>query len=104
MTFTTRSAAERFVKTLDVIGPDKALAVASSAPRARESLDELAERFFTLKATRVRSDRTAADYRRDYLNWISPALGHRSAESITEVDVQQLIDDVATQPRHPRAS
>lgn len=62
----------------------------------RTTLDQLAEQFFTWKESDpdVRSDRTVADYRRDYRNWIKPTLGSRAAESIHEGDVQNLIDSM----------
>jgi integrase len=92
-TFDNRRAAERFAKLVDAIGPTAALERAEVAAGAL-TLDELAGRFFDWKAVRVRSDRTVADYRRDYANWISPALGQRVAAGITEADVQALVDSM----------
>jgi site-specific recombinase XerD len=67
------------------------------------TLDELAEEFFDWKATRVRSDRTVADYRRDYRNWIKPELGSRPAASITESDVQALVDRMEARKLKPKS-
>lgn len=59
------------------------------------TLDVVAEQYFTHKATRVRSDRTVADYRRDYRNWIAPALGRSPISFIDEADVQRLVDSMS---------
>jgi hypothetical protein len=45
---------------------------AGSAPSSLTPVDDLFEGYIKWKATRVRSDRTIADYRRDYANWIRP--------------------------------
>lgn len=101
-TFTTRRTAEKFRLTIEALGVDKALEGEVIPSTHQGTLDELAERYFTWKSSRVRSDRTVADYRRDYNNWISPALGHRLASSIAAVDVQTLVDDMGTRPRPGR--
>lgn len=93
-TFATEKFADAFAANVDAHGPDVALASLESAPSAT-TLDDLAARWFEWKADRVRSDRTVADYRRDYHKWISPDLGKRSATAITEVDVQEVVDSMA---------
>lgn len=93
-TFDTRKNAEHFIKVIDVHGVDGALELASINQGA-VTLDMAAEAFFEWKLTgtrKVRSDRTVADYRRDYANWIAPTLGRRPLEAVTEVDVQRLVD------------
>jgi integrase len=55
-------------------------------------LDEVAEEFFAWKNPRAKSDRTVADYRRDYLKAISDTFGRRPVGSITEDDVQHWVD------------
>lgn len=93
-TFATPKAAEQFKSLVEILGPDKALATLAADTAGGLTVDELAERFFDWKATDV-TDRTLADYRRDYRNWIKPHLGHRQADSIDERDVQALVDRMA---------
>lgn len=96
-TFVTEKAAADFKALVDVLGADKALkALEDSAPDDRLTVDELAETFFAWKARDV-TERTLAQYRRDYTNWVSPWLGHRAAASIDEGDVQKLVDHMAAQ-------
>lgn len=91
-TFETQAAAERFVQMVDLLGVDRAVAELNGQ-RAEPTLtvDELAERFFEWKAATA-TERTIRDYRRDYTNWLQPFLGHLSAESVTECDVQRVVD------------
>lgn len=94
-TFTTKRAAIVFCSDLEGRGAEYAVRmreqedVDASAP----SLDEVAERFLTHRARRVRSDRTIADYRRDYTKWISPTLGEVPITAITEDEVQDLVSE-----------
>lgn len=67
-----------------------------SRVEATSSIDALAAAFFTWKATRVRSDRTVADYRRDYRNWIAPTFGARAAGSVDEKDIQTWVDTMTS--------
>lgn len=68
-----------------------------------DTLDTIAEAFFAWKANRVRSDRTIADYRRDYKNWIQPTFGSRAIGRIDETDVQNWVDTMfaGTKDRKP---
>lgn len=93
-TFTTKRAADVFCSDLDARGADHAVRMRDEAERERRSptLDSTAESFMAHRARRVRSDRTISDYRRDYRKWISPTLGHRPVSSITEADVQALVE------------
>jgi integrase len=96
-TFDTKTDAMRFAGLLDA-GMDAHAAIRQldlERGHTHTTLDTLAEQFFTWKATRVRSDRTVADYRRDYTNWIRPNLGSRAVDGITERDVQSLVDGMA---------
>lgn len=98
-TFDHKHEAIRFRNLLaEGVAPAEArrLMKVDEASRTGPTLDELAAQFFAWKETRVRSDRTVADYRRDYDNWIKPTLGERRAAGITERDVQSLIDTMAT--------
>lgn len=61
------------------------------------TLDAIAAQFFDWKESRVRSDRTVADYRRDYANAIKPVLGSRKAGSVLEADVQRWVDGMVGQ-------
>ena len=96
-TFATRKAAEKFRTLLDVLGdPAKARAEMFGVDRGGLTVGELADRYFAHKAHAGLTPRTVADYRRDYANWIDPHLGHRQADSLDEMDVQALIDHMAT--------
>lgn len=95
-TFATKRKAQAFCDDITNRGVASALRIldAESAPTG-PTLDEVAEQFFTYKAGRVRSDRTVADYRRDYTNWIKPTLGDRPIASLDERAVQDLIDGMS---------
>lgn len=91
-TFPTAKEAEKFAALVELIGPDDALARLNGLDRAPEmTVDELADRYFDFKAPDV-TERTLADYRRDYDNWIRPWFGHRPADYIDERDVQKWVD------------
>jgi integrase len=94
-TFDDPKAAARFKSLVDALGPDRALAALDEeSPSGGITLDELAGRWLEAKVKDV-TPRVHQDYRRDYDNWISPYLGHREAASITEGDVQRLVDRMA---------
>lgn len=102
-TFDNRADAERFMTLIDVMtdlhGREAGVAKAIAEIRAEQetgfTVDQLAEAFFEWKARDV-EPRTLADYRRDYANWIQPWLGHRQAEAVDELDVQRLVDHMAS--------
>lgn len=96
-TFTTHRAATIFCSDLAARGAAYAVRMRDEEDRDQRSptLDVLAEQFLDHRARRVRSDRTIADYRRDYRKWISPTLGDRPITTITEADVQALVEDWA---------
>jgi site-specific recombinase XerD len=82
----------------DIATRDPDYAVRTLQALEKESInkvDAIAREFFSWKATRVRSDRTVADYRRDYARWIAPTFGHRGAGVVDEKDVQRWVDDLA---------
>lgn len=93
-TFSTKDEAQEFIDDVEQFGAEDAIQrrtdLADSAGHLR--LDELADAFFDWKAPKVRSDRTLADYRRDYTTWISPTFGRRRASSLTNDDVQAWVD------------
>jgi integrase len=96
-TFASKAEAEQFCRVVAAVGPAEAIARRDAAigRGAPETVDDLAEPFFRWKLTgphKVRSDRTVADYRRDYCNWIKPTFGSRQAEAVTEDDVRQWVD------------
>ena len=94
--FEDEKSAEDFKTLCDVLkDPLKALATIQASETGALTLDQLAEEFFAWK-TRDVEERTIRDYRRDYANWIQPRLGHRLAETVDELDVQQLVDHMAT--------
>ena len=91
--FDTIHEAEAFCSDIDTRDAHYALRILHETQReATSNLDAIAEAFFTWKATRVRSDRTVADYRRDYTNWISPTFGKRAAGNVDESDIQLWVD------------
>lgn len=94
MTFATPKAAQRFKDLVELLGPAKAIAEVTDADSRPFTVDDLAAAFFEWKGRDVTA-RTLADYRRDYENWIKPALGSRRAASVDELDVQQLVDKMA---------
>ena len=63
------------------------------------TLDAIAAQFFDWKETRVRSDRTVHDYRRDYDKHIKPTLGSRRAGHVLEADVQAWVDALTLAPK-----
>src|SRR5512139_2122002 len=93
-TFHNLADATRFCADFKNRGVDFALKmrVEELEEQRGDTLEAIAADFFTWKATRVRSDRTVADYRRDFDNWIRPTLGRRLAGSIDEADVQTWVD------------
>lgn len=91
-TFASSKAAEMFADKVRVLGPKRALAEAELGDGL--TLDQVAERFFEHQATRVRSERTITDYRRDYKNWITDPLGWQVAALIDETDVQKWVDSM----------
>lgn len=97
MTFGDAETAERFRTLVDALGPDralKALAEEAEGTDDRLTVGGLADAFLEWKARDV-TPRTAADYRRDVEKWIKPALGHRVAELVDEIDVQEWVDAMA---------
>jgi len=92
-TFDTLREARAFCSDINTRDARYALHVLHDTEQAAtSSIDAIAEAFFTWKATRVRSDRTIADYRRDYTNWIKPTFGARAAGGVDESDVQAWVD------------
>jgi site-specific recombinase XerD len=92
-TFATPKAARAFKVLIDEYGPDRALKMLEDHEETGGiTVAELAEKFLTWKATTNVTARTLADYRRDIDNWVIPWLGHRTAESIDEADVQKWVD------------
>lgn len=60
------------------------------------TLSVLAEEYLADRDRRVRSDRTAADYRRDYTNWIEPHFGKDAmVDTIKDRAVQRWVDGMA---------
>lgn len=96
-TFATEREAEAFASDVDHHGAEAAVTRLEAALEHRNapSLDTVAELWANWKTSRVRSDRTIVDYRRDYYRSISPTLGSLPITAITDVHVQQLIDSMA---------
>jgi integrase len=92
--FHDETLAGNFAQWLEILGPQGALNKLFEDQPVYQgpTVGELAEQFFTWKTGRVRSDRTVADYRRDYRTWIEPTFGDRDANSVNEKAVQEWID------------
>lgn len=94
-TFTDHKKALRFKGLVEILGPEKALAdLRDGGTDDRLTVGELWERFIEWHAPRV-TERTAADYRRDYANWVAPWFAHRAAELVDEGAVQEWVDHMA---------
>lgn len=94
-TFDTQKQAKDFHSLVEILGAKRALAELKGRQAATITVDQLAAKFLEWKATTGITPRTLTDYRRDYANHISPALGSRRAESIDELDVQEFVDSLA---------
>lgn len=72
-------------------------------PKAYMTLDQLAERWFELRAKHVAAGtltpRVLAYYRSYYRIWIQPELGDRDIAAIADTDVQDWVDGMLTAPR-----
>lgn len=105
-TFDSERAAEKFCTLVDTVGPVRALELldegtvpVDAAPG--RTMDAVFERYMGWKSRKnkrgeyvgkVKTDRTLADNRRDYANWLQPWFGDRDIDTITEVDVAQWIE------------
>lgn len=93
--FDTQREAKIFCSDIETRDAAYALRVLhETEAEGTQTLDAIAEQFFDWKTTRVRSDRTVADYRRDYRRWIAPTLGQRRMGGIDERDVQAWVDSM----------
>lgn len=95
-TFATRKEAEQFCKLVGAVGAGKAIRMRDEqvTEETGPTVNDLFEGYLKWKATRVRSDRTVADYRRDYDNWIREPLGGHVAFTVTEQDVQGWVESM----------
>jgi integrase len=94
-TFDTEKAALAFCSDIATRDVHYALRVLETEREADAlSVDDLAGQFLTWKASDpdVRSDRTVADYRRDYRNWVGPTFGRLPASVVDEKMVQEWVD------------
>ena len=94
-TFATAKAADDFKKHADLLGLEAALAALEPQALSGPTVDDLFARWIEWKEGTDVTERTLKDYRRDYANWIGPAFGHRPADGIDELDVQQWVDRIA---------
>lgn len=94
-TLADAKSAQDLIDRMSVLGVQRALTEYGTTP-GTYTLDDLLDPFLAWTAGRIRTtgSRTADDYRRDYDNWIAPALGWRPADSIDERIVQQWVDDM----------
>ena len=98
MSFGDAKSADEFRQLVELLGPDKALAVhKGDQTDDRLTVGELADKFLEWKRTGTKkvTDRTVRDYARDIGNYVRPWFGHRAAESINEADVQKWVDHMS---------
>lgn len=95
-TFEAEAPALRFKRLVEDLGPDRALAVLNEETRPIGlTLDELAAQWLASKPGNV-TPNILRGYKRDYDNWVSPYLGHREADAVSEIDVQAWVDRLRT--------
>lgn len=91
-TFSDFKSADDFKELIDRFGPDRTFKMLAETQDERGiTVRELAEKWLEFKKGGI-TPRAYADYRRDYINWIDPFFGHRSAAYIDEVDVQEWVE------------
>lgn len=97
-TFLAKTDATRWAKRVEIDGPAAALAWLDGEDEQEPGITvhELATRFLAHKGRDV-TPRTHADYTRNFTNWIDPWFGAREAATVTEREVQEWVDHVATQ-------
>lgn len=93
-TFASRAAADTFCLDLDAHGPDHAVKMRDIGTAEAKTVDEAFAQWLAWKETRVRSDRTIADYRRRWDAHMSPTLGRIPLPALTSGVVQAWIDDL----------
>lgn len=93
-TFVTEKRAAEFQELIRLIGVAKALDHLEAGSVQGLTLDQVAEQYWPWVAQRHRSERTVADYKRDYKNWITEPLGWLPAAEIDEERVQDWVDDM----------
>lgn len=110
--FPTLLRAEVFCRTIRDHGVEYAVKLLEDREHlaqleATDTLDDVADRYLTWKAGRVRSSRTPQDARRDYESVIRPRFGKMPVGTIDQRDVQAWVDALAAgrivSPRTGRA-
>lgn len=103
-TFQNERSAVKFRDLVNLLGPDKALkeTFGEKVEDSRLTVDDLFDRWIAWKENTDVTPRTLRDYRRDYDNWIKPRLGHRRADMIDELDVQDWVDWIAKRSLDPK--
>lgn len=96
-------AAEEFKSLVETLGPDAARRQLNREEVSGLTVDELFEKWIEWKAGTEVTARTIKDYRRDYDNWIKKQFGHRHAEAIDELDVQQWVDSMVKRKLDPKS-
>jgi integrase len=102
-TFADPGSAEQFERLVEILGPEKAVAELAAESSGSLTVAELFERWIEWKAGTSVTARTLKDYRRDFDNWIRPRLGHRHADAVDELDVQQWVDWMRTRKLDPKS-
>lgn len=101
-TFETPESAEELKNLINAVGADRALKMLA-AEQAGEApgltVAELWAKFIEWKSRPEDkgglTPRTLNDYQRDYANYVEPWFGHRTADLVDEVDVQEWVDHMA---------
>lgn len=102
-TFVSESAAVRFRGLVKALGPERALkALAEEDDENGLTLDEIARKWLAAKEGEV-TPNILAGYKRDYERWIKPTFGHRSAEFVDEIDVQDWVDGLKRTHLSPKS-
>lgn len=96
-------AAEEFKSLVETLGPDEARRQLHREEVNGLTIAELFDQWIDWKSGSDVTARTLKDYRRDYDNWIAKPLGHRHAEAIDELDVQQWVDSMTKRGLDPKS-
>lgn len=90
-----------FAKEIDLLGVADALKrlqerSGGAVDTHGQTVDDLWDKFIVVKDGEVKSDRSTADYRRDYRRWIQPVFGTLLAETVDERLVQSWVTTMRT--------
>lgn len=99
-TFDDTKQAGQFAKELDALGADEALKRlherSGTADEAGHTVDDVWAMYLAYLADEVESDRTIADYNRDFKNYVQPVFGKMDVDDVDEKLVQGWVDTLRT--------